>query len=384
MANELRRIIYDTSDVPHPTFLGGVLWVGLFFLPLPLMLLVHWYFGQQPPASIWFRLLSVLTFGDWRVGLVAFVTFSACVAFIAWMMRNEDKIAELVQACTDNAGLKGWTLPALIIMPIISIPLILLRKMGIVELTLVAGVEAALASARTIKRFPPEEVDLVPADLSTHVEELKKGKGMMVNFNWSFQPNPFATPESLSLQVAFSVEGLERAREIDHSIVRDEDLLRFVGVCLKMPEIFAIATLLHEEHQKRRWTPFQCTMNVLAMVENFAADEPDKGLPNRLPIETLYEKKGTTGDLVVAVATLLRALSRTVPETVLVVRGDGQAVALGIAGAGEMPKDMRGFEHEGEVYFFCLPQRVGSRWQWHVGQRLSGWESIRILRLPYG
>jgi hypothetical protein len=86
--------------------------------------------------------------------------------------------------------------------------------------------------------------------------------------------------------------------------------------------------------------------------------------------------------LVIAAATLLRALGKSVPEAVLIVRGDGQAVALGIAGAGEMPKEFHGFEHEGEVWFFCLPQRKVNRWQWHVGQRLSDWEEIRILRLP--
>ncbi len=382
MANELRRIIYDPNDVPHPTFAGSILWVGLFFLPLPLMLLVHWYFQQQPQTSIWLRLLSVLTFGDWRVGLIAAITFSACVALVAWLMRSESKIAELVQACTDNAGLRGWTLTTIIVTPLVSILLILLRKMGVVELVLVSGVEAALASARTLERFPPEEVDLVPADLMVEVEELKKGKGATVNFSWSFAPNLLASPESLSLQIAFNTERIEQAREIDRRIVRDEDLLRFIAVSLKMPEIFAIASLLHEEHEKRHWSPFQRAMNVLALVASFKVDEFGNGLPNRLAIETLYEKTGTAGDLVITAATLLRALGRTVPDTVLVVRGDGKAVALGIAGAGEMPKEMQGFEHEGEVYFFCLPQRIESKWQWHTGQRIAGWESIRIIRLP--
>lgn len=381
MAKELRRIVYDPNDIPQPTFAGSILWVGLFFLPVPLMLLVHWYFQQQPQTSVWLRILSVLTFGDWRLGLVAAITFSAFTALVAWLMRSESRIAELVQALTDNAGLRGWTLPALIVMPLVSIPLLLLRKMGIVELTLVAGVEAALASARTINRFPPEEVDLVPANLTVE-EELKKGKGTMVNYSWSFKPTPLATPQSLSLRVAFCAERIEQAREFDHSIVRDEDLVRFVGESLKMPEVFAIVSSLHEEHEKRRWTPFQRATNVLEFLASFKADESGNGLPVRLAIEALYEKTGTTGDLVVTAATLMRALGKTVPDAVLVVRGDGKEVALGIAGAGEMPKEMHGFEHEGEVYFFCLPKRIGSKWQWHVGQRLAGWESIRILRLP--
>ncbi|MFN3422424.1 MAG: hypothetical protein ACK40X_11950, partial [Armatimonadota bacterium] len=98
--------------------------------------------------------------------------------------------------------------------------------------------------------------------------------------------------------------------------------------------------------------------------------------------ETLHERAGTSSDLVIAAATLLQALGETVPKAVLVVSSDRQSVALGIAGAGELPRTFHGFEYAGEIYFFCLPQRIGNRWQWHVGQRLPGWENIRTLPLP--
>lgn len=380
MEQDLRRIIYDETDVPGPTLAGGVLWVLLFFLPIPLMLLVHWFFQKQPSASIWLQLLSVLTFGDWRVGLVGIVTFGACIGLVAWLMQTSDEVRKFVQAVTDDAGLLGLRLPTLIVTPLLTVPMILLRKMGVVELALMSGVEIALASAKTVNRFPEETVDLVLNDLLVEVEQLRKGQGEVVTFAWEFAPEPFASKESFTLQVAFSTERLEQAKEADHSVNSDADLLRFVHTGLKSPEIFALASLLHEEHQKRRWTPFQRTMNVLSMLESFAVEEGN--LPKRLPIETFYERAGTSSDLVIAAATLLRAMGETVPEAVLVVNKDSQSVALGIAGAGELPKTFQGFEHAGEIYFFCLPQPIGNRWQWHVGQMLRGWENIRIFPLP--
>ena len=380
MERDLRRIIYDETDVPRPILAGGVLWVLLFFFPIPLMLLVHWFLRQQPPASTWLRLISVLTFGDWWTGLVGIATFSACIGLVAWLMQTSDEVRKFVQSVTDDAGLLGLRLPTLITTPLLTISLMLLRKMGVVELALMSGVEIALASAKTVNRFPEETVDLVPSDLLVDVEQLKKGQGEIVTFVWEFAPEPHAGKEIFTLKVAFSAERLEQARESDHSVNSDADLQRFVHSGLQMPEIFALASLLHEEHQKHRWTPFQRAINVLSILESFAVEE--ENLPKRLPIETLYERAGTSSDLVIAAATLLRALDKTVPEAVLVVSSDGKGVALGIAGAGELPKTFHGFEHAGEIYFFCLPQRFGNRWQWHVGQRLPGWENIRILPLP--
>ncbi len=55
----LREIIYDPQDVPSPVFAGTLLWVVLFFFPLPLMLIIHWWLNQQPETTVWLRASSI-------------------------------------------------------------------------------------------------------------------------------------------------------------------------------------------------------------------------------------------------------------------------------------------------------------------------------------
>jgi hypothetical protein len=375
----LRTILYDPKDLPSPTFAGGVLWVALFFLPLPLMLLVHWWLRQQPSTDLWLTLLNALTGWDWRMGVIASLTFTGCCGLVYAALRflAEPKVTELVQSVTDSAGLENWQRQLFWVAPIVFTPLLLLRKMGAIELALLSGAEIALWSARKIQRFPEEPVELVPVDLQMEVERLRSLQGELVAYEWTFQPEPYEPAESLSLQIAFNPERLEQARQRPHERKTDGDWHRFAAADLTTPEILALAQQLHELHEDRRWTPFQRCQNVLALLAHFESD--DEGELPRFAIETLYEKRGTANDLVLAAFTLLKALKETVPEVVLVLSGDRTKAGLGIAGAEDFPEQFQGFRHGGRTFFFAYPERQNAAWRWHIGALTGEWQPITIL-----
>jgi hypothetical protein len=143
----LREIVYDPEHVPPPTFAGTILWVALFFFPVPLMLLIHWWLHNQPETTFWLRLVSFITGLDWRVAVAAAVTFSACLGLAFWLIRNfaDPNLIEFVQSITDKAGLEEWQGRLLWIAPLVIVPLLLLRKVGIVELALLGAVEGGTA-----------------------------------------------------------------------------------------------------------------------------------------------------------------------------------------------------------------------------------------------
>jgi len=381
----LREIIYDPEDVPSPVFAGTVLWVALFFFPLPLMLLIHWWLNQQPETTVWLRLISVITGLDWRVALAAAVTSSICIGLVAWLIRNlaDQNLIGFVQSITDKAGLEWWQRGIMWISPAVIIPLALFRKTGIIELALLAGVESALFATKRIARFPREEVNLVPYELVAEVEQLRKLKGEVVTYNWHFAPIPEMQPEPFSLEIAFNPSRLEEAEQRPHQRETESDWLRFIRTDLQTPEIVALADALNEIHEERKWTPFQRCRNVLALLESFEAEEEAEKA--RFALETFYERKGSAGDIVVAAITLLKALKETVPEAVLVMDRDKKNVGLGIAGAEDMPKSFQGFTYDGRTYFFVELQMTdvggSKRWRWSWRPVPEGWHPITVLKV---
>jgi len=379
----LRAIVYDPRDVPPPTFAGTILWVALFFFPVPLMLLIHWWLHNQPETTFWLRLVSFITGLDWRVAVAAAVTFSACLGLAFWLIRNfaDQNLIEFVQSITDKAGLEGWQRSLFWIAPLVIVPLFLLRKVGIVELALLGAVEVALLSTQRIQRFPKEEVNLVPPELAAEVEQLLKLVGEVVSYSWFFAPVPEGSPENFSAQIAFNPSRLDEARNRPHQRETDGDWLRFIRTDLQTPEIVALAKQLHDLHEKQHWTPFQRCRNVLALLESFEVDEDES--VTRFPLEALYERKGNEGDIIVTAITLLKALNGTVPEAVLVMSSDRRRVGLGIEGAEDVPENLQGFKHGGRTFFFVTlreeEEQGIKRWRWSWQTLPNEWQPISVL-----
>jgi hypothetical protein len=381
----LREILYDQHDVPSPVFAGIVLWVALFFFPLPLLLLIHWWLHQQPETTVWLRLVSAITGLDWRVAVAAAVTSGICLGLAFWLIRNlaDPNLIEFVQSITDRAGLERWQREILWIAPAVIVPLVLFRKAGIIELALLAGVESALAATKRIERFPREEINLVPADLAAEVEQLRKLQGDVVTYSWSFAPIPERQPETFSLQIAFNPSRLDEVEQRPRQRETESDWLRFIRTDLGTPEVVALAAALNEIHEERKWTPFQRCRNVLALLESFDADE--KAEKPKFALETFYERCGSAGDIIVAAITLLKALKETVPEVVLVMDRDRRNVGLGIAGAEDMPESFQGFTFGGRTYFFVALQMDEvdgvKRWRWSWQPVPEQWHPIIVLNV---
>jgi hypothetical protein len=381
----LREILYDPHDVPSPVFAGIVLWVALFFFPLPLLLLIHWWLHQQPETTVWLRLVSAITGLDWRVAVAAAVTSGICLGLAFWLIRNlaDPNLIEFVQSITDRAGLERWQREILWIAPAVIVPLVLFRKAGIIELALLAGVESALAATKRIERFPREEINLVPADLAAEVEQLRKLQGDVVTYSWSFAPIPERQPENFSLQIAFDPSRLGEVEQRPRQRETESDWIRFIRTDLGTPEVVALAAALNEIHEERKWTPFQRCRNVLALLESFDADEK-AGKP-KFALETFYERCGSAGDIIVAAITLLKALKETVPEVVLVMDRDRRNVGLGIAGAEDMPESFQGFTFGGRTYFFVALQMVEvdgvKKWRWSWQPVPERWHPITVLNV---
>ncbi|MFA4045112.1 MAG: hypothetical protein HZRFUVUK_001921 [Candidatus Fervidibacterota bacterium] len=382
---ELREILYDPHDVPSPVFAGIVLWVALFFFPLPLLLLIHWWLHQQPETTVWLRLVSAITGLDWRVAVAAAVTSGICLGLAVWLIRNlaDPNLIEFVQSITDRAGLERWQREILWIAPAVIVPLVLFRKAGIIELALLAGVESALAATKRIERFPREEINLVPADLAAEVEQLRKLQGDVVTYSWSFAPIPERQPENFSLQIAFNPSRLGEVEQRPRQRETESDWIRFIRTDLGTPEVVALAAALNEIHEERKWTPFQRCRNVLALLESFEADE--KAEKPKFALETFYERCGSAGDVIVAAITLLKALKETVPEVVLVMDRDRRNVGLEIAGAEDMPESFQGFTFGGRTYFFVALQMVEvdgvKRWRWSWQPVPERWHPITVLNV---
>jgi hypothetical protein len=381
----LREILYDPHDVPSPVFAGIVLWVALFFFPLPLLLLIHWWLHQQPETTVWLRLVSAITGLDWRVAVAAAVTSGICLGLAVWLIRNlaDPNLIEFVQSITDRAGLERWQREILWIAPAVIVPLVLFRKAGIIELALLAGIESALAATKRIERFPREEINLVPADLAAEVEQLRKLQGDVVTYSWSFAPIPERQPENFSLQIAFNPSRLGEVEQRPRQRETESDWIRFIRTDLGTPEVVALAAALNEIHEERKWTPFQRCRNVLALLESFDADEK-AGKP-KFALETFYERCGSAGDIIVAAITLLKALKETVPEVVLVMDRDRRNVGLGIAGAEDMPESFQGFTFGGRTYFFVALQMVEvdgvKKWRWSWQPVPERWHPITVLNV---
>jgi hypothetical protein len=381
----LREVLYDPHDVPSPVFAGIVLWVALFFFPLPLLLLIHWWLHQQPETTVWLRLVSAITGLDWRVAVAAAVTSGICLGLAVWLIRNlaDPNLIEFVQSITDRAGLERWQKEILWIAPAVIVPLVLFRKAGIIELALLAGVESALAATKRIERFPREEINLVPADLAAEVEQLRKLQGDVVTYSWSFAPIPERQPENFSLQIAFNPSRLGEVEQRPRQRETESDWLRFIRTDLGTPEVVALAAALNEIHEERKWTPFQRCRNVLALLESFEVDE--KAEKPKFALETFYERCGSAGDIIVAAITLLKALKETVPEVVLVMDRDRRNVGLGIAGAEDMPESFQGFTFGGRTYFFIALQMVEvdgvKRWRWSWQTVPEWWHPITVLNV---
>jgi hypothetical protein len=381
----LREILYDPHDVPSPVFAGIVLWVALFFFPLPLLLLIHWWLHQQPETTVWLRLVSAITGLDWRVAVAAAVTSGICLGLAVWLIRNlaDPNLIEFVQSITDRAGLERWQREILWIAPAVIVPLVLFRKAGIIELALLAGVESALAATKRIERFPREEINLVSADLAAEVEQLRKLQGDVVTYSWSFAPIPERQPENFSLQIAFNPSRLDEVEQRPRQRETESDWLRFIRTDLGTPEVVALAAALNEIHEERKWTPFQRCRNVLALLESFDADE--KAEKPKFALETFYERCGSAGDIIVAAITLLKALKETVPEVVLVMDRDRRNVGLGIAGAEDMPESFQGFTFGGRTYFFVALQMDEvdgvKRWRWSWQTVPEQWHPIIVLNV---
>jgi hypothetical protein len=381
----LREILYDPHDVPSPVFAGIVLWVALFFFPLPLLLLIHWWLHQQPETTVWLRLVSAITGLDWRVAVAAAVTSGICLGLAVWLIRNlaDPNLIEFVQSITDRAGLERWQREILWIAPAVIVPLVLFRKAGIIELALLAGVESALAATKRIERFPREEINLVPADLAAEVEQLRKLQGDVVTYSWSFAPIPERQPENFSLQIAFDPSRWGEVEQRPRQRETESDWIRFIRTDLGTPEVVALAAALNEIHEERKWTPFQRCRNVLALLESFDADE--KAEKPKFALETFYERCGSAGDIIVAAITLLKALKETVPEIVLVMDRDRRNVGLGIAGAEDMPESFQGFTFGGRTYFFVALQMDEvdgvKRWRWSWQTVPEQWHPIIVLNV---
>jgi hypothetical protein len=381
----LREILYDPHDVPSPVFAGIVLWVALFFFPLPLLLLIHWWLHQQPETIVWLRLVSAITGLDWRVAVAAAVTSGICLGLAVWLIRNlaDPNLIEFVQSITDRAGLERWQREILWIAPAVIVPLVLFRKAGIIELALLAGIESALAATKRIERFPREEINLVPADLAAEVEQLRKLQGDVVTYSWSFAPIPERQPENFSLQIAFNPSRLGEVEQRPRQRETESDWIRFIRTDLGTPEVVALAAALNEIHEERKWTPFQRCRNVLALLESFEADETVE--KPKFALETFHERCGSAGDIIVAAITLLKALKETVPEVVLVMDRDRKNVGLGIAGAEDMPESFQGFTFGGRTYFFVELQMVEvdgvKRWRWSWQPVPERWHPITVLNV---
>jgi len=381
----LREIIYDPRDLPSPMFVGTVLWVALFFFPLPLMVLIYCRLRLQPETIPWFRLITMTTRMDWRAFLAAGVTAGLCVTLIAFLINNLGKpyLIELVQSMTDSAGLEKWQRRIMWILPVVIIPLLIFRRAGIIEFVLIAGVEGALGAAtRRIIRFPREQVNLVPYELAEEVEQLRKLQGEVVVYNWYFPPVPERQPEPLSLAIAFNASRVEDAEQRPRKRESESDWLRFVRSDLQTPEIVALADTLNQIHEERKWTPFQRCRDVLSLLESFEADNETR--QPRFALETFYERKGSAGDIVVAAVTLLKALKTTVPEVVLVMDKNKKNVSLGIAGAEDMPEEFQGFTYEGDTWFFVELRMDGTnsvrQWRWIWQPVPEGWHPITVLK----
>jgi hypothetical protein len=359
--------------------------VALFFFPLPLLLLIHWWLHQQPETTVWLRLVSAITGLDWRVAVAAAVTSGICLGLAVWLIRNlaDPSLIEFVQSITDRAGLERWQREILWIAPAVIVPLVLFRKAGIIELALLAGVESALAATKRIERFPREEINLVPADLAAEVEQLRKLQGDVVTYSWSFAPIPERQPENFSLQIAFNPSRLGEVEQRPRQRETESDWLRFIRTDLGTPEVVALAVALNEIHEERKWTPFQRCRNVLALLESFDADETVE--KPKFALETFHERCGSAGDIIVAAITLLKALKETVPEVVLVMDRDRRNVGLGIAGAEDMPESFQGFTFGGRTYFFVALQMVEvdgvKKWRWSWQPVPERWHPITVLNV---
>ncbi len=97
---------------------------------------------------------------------------------------------------------------------------------------------------------------------------------------------------------------------------------------------------------------------------------------------TPVQKAGSESDLVIAVANLLPIFKDTMPEAVLVLSQDRNRIGLGIAGAEHFPEAWQGFTHEGNRYFFVVPERRDNQWHWHIGNLFENWQPIAIFPMP--
>ncbi len=376
MKGNLRAIEYDVSETPNPTFAGGILWVLLFFFPVPLMVLLNWWLNRQPDLVT--LLLRFLTGMDWRMGLAGALTFSGCVGLVAFLLRyfQDPQLVAFLQSVTDKAGLEGLSLRITFLTPAFILPLTFLRKMGMTEFALLAGVEATLLAARSFTRFPRREIELVPADQMIELEPLLKLEGEVVTYTWEFQPTQFELRQTFTLQLAFNLERLEQASERPRQRQSDGDWLRFAHTDCQTPELLALANKLHHEiFEKQFWSPFQRFLNLLALMSTFDYDDSKP----RYALETLHEKAGSENDLVIAVANLLPIFKDTVPEAVLVLSQDRNRIGLGIVGAEHFPEAWQGFTHEGRRYFFVVPERRDNQWHWHIGNLFEHWQPITIF-----
>ncbi|MGQ9657552.1 MAG: hypothetical protein ACUVV1_06570 [Fimbriimonadales bacterium] len=375
--SDTHEILYQADDMPSPLTMGALLWVALGFLPLPIVLLMHWLLHGMPNWERWCRLLSAYDVLSFVAPLgTAVLAFGA--ALIILRQRGDAPLIERIQSYADATGLESWQQRLWWVALPTTVILVLMGVAGPVEIALLMAIACGVLTARRLKRFPRTQVDLVPAALASEVEPLRRLQGLEVRYQWRFTPTPESAPELLSLTLAFSPTRLDAARDRPRQRDSENDWLRFLQADRATPEIVALAAGLDELHDKYRWTPFQRCCNVLALLQSFTVDA---GAQPRFAIETLHDQQASPQDLAITAYALLRALGETVPHAVLVLRNDGSEAGIGIAGAEELPDSFRGFHHAGSAYLFVRPMMVGEpralRWVWQPLPH--DWGTPRVL-----
>jgi len=388
----LRSIVYPEGLQPSPFVLALVLWAGLLFL-VPLAPLLQFLLAGRPPFPRWLAELSKfspidLTFAEVVLGLWVLLVLLLWLLIFLYLQRageRERPLREMLLALSDCTSLQRIERWLFLGAPILAVISFLLRREASVEAVLAGGIVLSLVlGSRALPRFPRQEETLLPYS-SEELEELfaqPEGNGVVkIEYHWFFKEHPYLTPsptQHFRFTIPFDESHYQAALEKDHTVHTMYDYARIAIEDFTSPEVVMVAAKLKEIHEVYGYSRFQQACNVLAFTAQFryAYDRDTKGVEEypRYPVEMLWDREGDCECHALLAGTLLRLLGL---DVILLgidfAEGPGH-VAVGIAGADDMPAELQFYLFEGKRYFYCeatppagVTSAESGEWGWSIG-----------------
>jgi predicted transglutaminase-like cysteine proteinase len=387
--NSNESIVYPPTAKADPFLPGLGLW-ALFLFAVPLLPLAY-YLVLRPrypePLSPWTGRLSLAEIYAGLAGVVLFVLAILAMRFLSMGVEDvgeqEAETGSVLLEVTDSTGLQAWDMTLIFGPPLLLVMLLVLGAAGPLELLLCGLIPAAVVlGSRPLPRFPEAKGAVLPYS----DEELKKlfekpeGVPVQVEYRWRFKEHPYlaVSPEKeFKFSIPFTRAHYEAALEKPHAVHDPFDYARFPREDFTSPELVMVAAKLKEIHAEQGYSRFQQVGNVLAFTHQFAyaGDEDTKGAEEypRYPVEMLWDREGDCECHAILAAALLALLGF---DTVLLVldfeKGPGH-VAVGVAGADDLPPDLAFYELGGKRYFYCEPTPPVTgpdgrkHWRWEIG-----------------